>query len=74
MHKFINLKKAGRVINLGKKSKVRGLAKNACDHPHVEERVENLHHRVQEVLEVDLLPAHPVLRKSIRYEKKKNLK
>jgi len=34
VHKFINYKKAGRVINLGKKPIVRGLAKNACDHPH----------------------------------------
>lgn len=34
LHKFINYRKAGRVINLGKKSIVRGLAKNACDHPH----------------------------------------
>lgn len=34
LHKFINYKKAGRVINLGKKPIVRGLAKNACDHPH----------------------------------------
>lgn len=34
LHKFMNYKKAGRLINLGKKSIVRGLAKNACDHPH----------------------------------------
>lgn len=34
LHKFINYKKAGRVINLGKRPTVRGLAKNACDHPH----------------------------------------
>lgn len=34
LHKFINYRKAGRVVNLGKKSIVRGLAKNACDHPH----------------------------------------
>jgi len=34
LHKFFNYKKAGRLINLGKKSIVRGLAKNACDHPH----------------------------------------
>lgn len=34
LHKFINYGKAGRLINLGKKSTVRGLAKNACDHPH----------------------------------------
>jgi len=33
-HKFIDYEKAGRRINLGKKSIVRGLAKNACDHPH----------------------------------------
>jgi len=33
-HKFINYKKAGQMISLGKKPKVRGLAKNACDHPH----------------------------------------
>ena len=30
----MDYKKAGRLINLGKKSTVRGLAKNACDHPH----------------------------------------
>jgi large subunit ribosomal protein L2 len=34
LHKFTNYKKAGRLINLGKKPTVRGLAKNACDHPH----------------------------------------
>lgn len=34
LHHFVNFKKAGRVINLGKKPIVRGLAKNACDHPH----------------------------------------
>ena len=34
LHKFINYRKAGRVVNLGKKPVVRGLAKNACDHPH----------------------------------------
>jgi len=34
MHKYNNLKKAGRAINLGKRPIVRGLAKNACDHPH----------------------------------------
>jgi large subunit ribosomal protein L2 len=34
LHKFLNYKKAGRVINLGKRPVVRGLAKNACDHPH----------------------------------------
>jgi large subunit ribosomal protein L2 len=34
LHKFMDYKKAGRLINLGKKSTVRGLAKNACDHPH----------------------------------------
>jgi len=34
LHKFFNYKKAGRLINLGKKPIVRGLAKNACDHPH----------------------------------------
>jgi len=34
VHKFINYKKAGNVIKLGKRPIVRGLAKNACDHPH----------------------------------------
>jgi len=34
INRFINHKKAGRIINIGKKSVVRGLAKNACDHPH----------------------------------------
>jgi len=34
IHRFKNYKKAGIVLSFGKKSKVRGLAKNACDHPH----------------------------------------
>jgi ribosomal protein L2 len=33
-HRDINLKKAGTSFNLGKRPVVRGLAKNACDHPH----------------------------------------
>jgi len=33
-HKFLNLTKAGRLVKLGKRPVVRGLAKNACDHPH----------------------------------------
>jgi len=33
-HLRLNLKKAGESFKLGKKSVVRGLAKNACDHPH----------------------------------------
>jgi len=34
VHRFVHSRKAGVSLNLGKKSKVRGLAKNACDHPH----------------------------------------
>jgi len=34
LHKLIHYKKAGRIVNLGKRPIVRGLAKNACDHPH----------------------------------------
>jgi len=34
LHKFFDHKKAGRLVNLGKRPIVRGLAKNACDHPH----------------------------------------
>jgi len=34
LHKFIDYKKAGRIVNLGWRPTVRGLAKNACDHPH----------------------------------------
>lgn len=34
-HMYENLKKAGISHNLkGRRAKVRGLAKNACDHPH----------------------------------------
>jgi len=33
-HKFVDYIKAGKLVNIGKKSIVRGLAKNACDHPH----------------------------------------
>lgn len=34
LHHFFNYKKAGRVVNLGKRPTVRGIAQNACDHPH----------------------------------------
>jgi large subunit ribosomal protein L2 len=33
-NKFKNLKKAGTKRNLGFRPKVRGVAKNPCDHPH----------------------------------------
>jgi len=34
LHKFNNLKKAGKSWSMGKRPKVRGVAMNPCDHPH----------------------------------------
>jgi len=34
VHKFNNLKKAGKSWSMGKRPKVRGVAMNPCDHPH----------------------------------------
>lgn len=33
-HRFLVIKKAGKKRALGFRSAVRGIAKNACDHPH----------------------------------------
>jgi large subunit ribosomal protein L2 len=34
MHQFVNVGLAGKNRNFGFRSKVRGVAKNPCDHPH----------------------------------------
>lgn len=67
LHKFMNYGKAGRLMNLGKKPTVRGLAKNACDHPHGGGEGRNLNPLVLVVLEVDLHLALLVKIKNINY-------